>query len=197
MPKWMVKLTGHEFDLKALSKLYTEPECRVAKDDDGAYYLTSDVFASMAPGGDVDAAAHQMLMYIDALTSIRNLGFEHVTLEGVYYLNADGTKTHPVHLSGVVSESSRLSGELTVTGPDGQPRPSPEPTLARTRLELALRDSKVQASLSLWRGCTPSDAALWIYLYKIYEIIGAEMAGGDKNKIKQAIKSWGGRPLRS
>lgn len=191
MARWMVKLAGDEFDLKDVSKLYTEPECRVARDDDGAYHLTSEAFTSMAGGGDVEAAAHELLMYVNALTSLRNSGFQPISFDGLYSLNNDGTKVHHVLLRATLSASARLHAELTVLGPDGQPIPSAEPALAQTRLKLAQRDMKVRTILSLWRGCIPSDAGLWIYVYKIYEIIGADMAGGNKNDIRQTLEQLG------
>lgn len=191
MAQWMVKLAGDELDLKDVSKLYTEPQCWVARDDDGAYYLTSDVFDSMDGGGDIEAAAHELLVYVNALTSLRNSGFQPISVDGVYSLNDDGTKAHHVLLRATMSASARLHAELTVLGPNGQPIPSAEPALAQIRLKLAQRDMKVRTVLSLWRGCTPSDAGLWIYLYKIYEIIGDDMAGGNKNNIRQILKQLG------
>lgn len=84
MAQWMIKLVGDELDLKDVSKLYAEPECRVARDDDGVFYLTSDVFASMAGSGDVEAAGHELLVYVNAITSLRNSGFQPISSDGVY-----------------------------------------------------------------------------------------------------------------
>lgn len=192
MARWMVRLAGHEFDLKEVSDLYTEPECRVARDDDGAYHLISDAFDSMAGGGDVESAGHELLVFVNALTSLRNSGFQPISFNGVYSLNDDGIKVHHILLRAAPMRGlGRLHVELTVLGPDGQPRPSPEPAFAQSRLKLAQRDAKVRTVLSLWHGCTPTDAGLWIYLYKIYEIIGADMAGGNKNNIRQTLEQCG------
>lgn len=177
MPKWMVKLTGHEFDLKALSKLYTEPECRVAKDDDGAYYLTRTAFDALQ-GFEVDAASCAWLPIVNDLMRLRNASYESVSLDGVYHINDDGTRAHHVFLSGVSSGRSWGVAEFTVTGPDGQPRPSPEPAIARDRLKLAEQDVKVREALLYWHKCVPGGVDICHYANKVYEIIREDMANG-------------------
>lgn len=190
MTKWIVKLAGDEFDLKTLSSLYTEPDSHVANDVGGWCYLTRKAFDTME-GFEVDAAACEWLLLANGLTSVRMTGYEAISLDGVYLVNEDGSRTRQ-HFGRVnFSGTGKLRCDGIVLGPDGQPIPSDEPAIAQKRLKLALRDQKVKIALTLWRRCTPSDAAQWIYLYKIYEIIGAEMAGGNKNRIKQALENRG------
>lgn len=189
MQKWMVKLSSHEFDLRALASLYNEPVCRVAKDDDGAYYLTRDSFEPMADAAAVDGAARECLALVNADMRLRKPDFEPVSLDGVYSLNDDGNRVHHILLPRVVmSMNSRLYGELTVLGSDGLPVPSPEPARAIARLQLAERDAKVRIALSCWRNCIVGDAGFWIYAYKVYEIIRAEIGAGDKKKGRQEIE---------
>lgn len=121
----------------------------------------------------------------------RDRGNLPVSLVDIARSNDDGTRSVYVFGSAHLTGTARVYAEATVTGADGQPIPSPEPGIAQTRLKLAQQDTSVKMVLSLWRNCTPTDAALWIYLYKIYEIIGAEMAGGNKNQIKQALARLG------
>lgn len=191
MAQWLAKLDGHEFDKKDLNIFFTEPTCRVALDDDGAYYLTSDTFAPMANASEVRAAAEDMLRILNDLMRYRDQGYQLVSLVDVARSNDDGTHSVYVFISGHATGRARASLEITVTDAAGQPVPSPEPNITQARLKLAQQDTRVRMVLSLWRNCTPTDAALWIYLYKIYEIIGAEMAGGDKNQIKQALERAG------
>jgi hypothetical protein len=191
MAQWLAKLDGHEFDKKNLSKFFTEPTCHVGLDDDGAYYLTSDSFAPTAEASEVRAAAEDMLRIVNDLMRFRDQGYQLVSLVNVARSNDDGTRSVYVFGSAYLGGTGRLSVEGTVTDADGQPIQSPEPGIAQARLKLAQQDTSVKMVLSLWRNCTPTDAALWIYLYKIYEIIRAEMAGGNKNQIKQALTGLG------
>lgn len=192
MPQWLVRLEGDEFDKKRLSALYSEPASRVALDDDGDYYLTSDTFATLAESVEVKIAAERMLHILNDLMRFRDQGYQPVSLDKIYKVNDDGTRSAHVFGSAIFSGSSRMWAEGLVIGPNGQPIPSPEPAIAQARLKLAQLDTRVKTVLALWRDCTPTDPGLWIYLYKIYELIGTEMAGGNKNQIKQALigLSW-------
>lgn len=193
MAQWLAKLDGHEFDKKNLSKFFTEPTCHVVLDDDGAYYLTSDTFAPTAEASEVRAAAEDMLRIVNDLMRYRDRGYQPVSLVDITRSTDDGMRSVYVFFSGHVTAKARFYAEVTVTDANGmpQPIPSPEPGIAQARLKLAQQDTSVKMVLSLWRNCTPTDAALWIYLYKIYEIIGAEIAGGDKNQIKPALERAG------
>jgi hypothetical protein len=191
MAQWLAKLDGHEFDKKNLSEFFTEPTCHVGLDDDGAYYLTSDSFAPTADASEIRAAAEDTLRIINDLMRYRDQEYQSVTLVDVARGNDDGTRSVYVFISGHATARAQVSLEITVTDANGQPIPSPEPGIAQARLKLAQQDISVKMVLSLWRNCTPTDAALWIYLYKIYEIIGAQMAGGNKNQIKQALVRLG------
>jgi hypothetical protein len=188
MQKWMVKLSGHEFDLRALASLYNEPACRVAKDDDGAYYLTRAAFDTLTEASEVARAAREWLPIANELMRLLSLGYESVSLDGVYENMDGGDRRHHILLSGTLSAHSRMYGELTVLGPDGQPVPSPEPARAQARLKLAESDTKVKIALSCWRNCTIGDAGLWVYAYKVYEIIRADVGVGDKRKGRQEIE---------
>jgi hypothetical protein len=182
MARWTVKLAGHDFDLRALSKLYAEPECRVAKDADGVYYLTRASYAAME-GFEVDQASHAWLSIANELMRVRSLGYEPVALDGVYEVDDDGTKRHYVFLSGIASGSSRAHAELTVGSADGKPRPDPEPAHAQAHLKLAEQGAKVREALTYWSRCTPGDADLCSYAYKVYEIIREDMAGGQSKSV--------------
>lgn len=189
MAKWMVRLAGDEADLKALSALFTEPDCRVVKDVDGSYYLTRFAFATME-GAEVNRAAREWLAIVNPLMGLRNL--EPVALDGIYEVNGDGTRTAHHFGSATMRGSGRVRLIGVVLGPDGQPVPSPEPARAQARLRLAEGDTKVRVALSCWRNCTIGDAGFWVYAYKVYEIVRADVGSGDKQKGRQEIEgqSW-------
>lgn len=179
MAQWMVRLAGDEFDLQTLSILYSEPAVRVAQND-GAYYLTSDTFASLAESSEVYAAATDLLQLINPLTPLRAANYEPVLVDSVVRLNENGSRTTTRIASGVVAliGSARLRGEGVVLGPDGQPVPSPEPGVAQARLKLALQDANIKRALTYWQRCKPGDADVCQYANKVYEVIREDMASG-------------------
>jgi len=189
MAQWVVKLVGHEFDLKALSKIHTAAECRVAQDSDDAYYLTSEEFASMAEGSDVHDTANNMLLLINDLMRARAPEFQSVSLADVTRINDDGTRSTYVFLSEHITSSARMSVDATVLDASGQLVPSPEPGIAQNRLKLALRDAKIREALVYWRRCNPGDADVCQYANKVYEVIREDMAsGGHAGQGADAIK---------
>ena len=99
MAQWLAKLDGHEFDKKDLSKFFTEPTCRVALDDDGAYYLTSDTFAPTTEASEVQAAAEDMLRLLNDLMRYRDQGYQSVSLVDITRSNDDGTRSVYVFFS--------------------------------------------------------------------------------------------------
>lgn len=108
MTHWMARLTGNEIDLKALSALYTKPECSVMKDVDGSYYLTRTAFAPMTEAGDVDRAALEWLAIVNADMRLGQTDYEPVSVGGVVRENDDGSQSHYVLLSGTISGHGRL-----------------------------------------------------------------------------------------
>lgn len=196
MAQWMAKLSGNEIDLKTLSYLYTAPDCRVARDDDGAYYLTRDAFAAMTEAAAVDRAARECLAIINADMALGNADYEAVSVESIVRENDDGSRSYFVLLSGSISEHGRLGAIGLVTGPDGLPVPSPEPARAQARLKLIeqdqwdhpdQRDQRVKEALDYSQRCSPDDADCYSYAYKISEIVLEDMGGGDIAKGAQAV----------
>lgn len=191
MPQWMAKLAGHEFDLRALSALYTEPVCRVAKDADGANYLTRTAFEAMTEAGEVDKAARTWLTFVNTDMPLVYGDYEPIALDGILEVMGDGTRRRHILLSGVSSGRSRGYAELTVSSPDGQPRLSPEPGRAQARLRLAEREERVREAYLYAERVHPGDADCYSYAYKISEIILEDMGGGDVAKGAAAVESEG------
>jgi len=187
----MAKLAGHEFDLRALASLYNERTCRVAKDDDGAYYLTRDAFEAMGEAPAIYGAARKCIVLVNADMRLRKADYEPVYVEGLYRDNDDGSRSHYILLSGTLSANSRMYGELTVLGPSGQPVPSPEPARAQARLNLFERDERVREALDYSQRCNPGDADCLSYAYKVSEIILEDLGGGDAAKGAKVIASKG------
>src|SRR5690348_11173918 len=121
MAQWMVKLAGNEVDLKALSTLYTESACRVAKDNESAYHLTRTEFAKITKSAEVDRAARKGLAIINADMRLRDVNYQPVSLECVTMINDDGSRTNTISISATVALSSsaglRVGG--IVLGSDG------------------------------------------------------------------------------
>jgi len=182
MAKWMSKLLGDEFDLRAISKLFNTPECLVAKDADGAYYLSSESYASEADVSRADSASREQLARINSLMKVRDLSFEFVSVESIYKVNDDGTRQRYVLVSGIASGRARVFADATVTGPDGLPVPSPEPAISQARLKLAQHDTYVSETLTFWSECRIGDAGFWVSANKVYERICADMGGGHRTK---------------
>lgn len=171
MPQWLVKLAGDDIDLRSLSGQFREPECRVDKDTDGVYHLTSDTFDSMTVAAEVHTASSDMLLLINDLMKVRNPEYRPALLDKVVRINDDGTRSGYVFGSATMRGSGRATAEGIVIAPDGKVVPSPEPDKSQARLKLAEQDAKVREVLVYWRGCNAGDSDLCFNAYKVYEII--------------------------
>ena len=194
MPQWMVKLSGHAFDLRALCKVCTDPGCRVAEDADGAYYLTRTAYSAMQ-GYEVDKAARA---WLDSINGLMKLHTGVVAIDGVYEIKDDGTRTGHHFGSVQFSAPSHLRVDAVVIGPDGHPVPSPEIELIRKRLEFAERapTKQIRNALRYLNRSVIGDAAFWMNLNKAYDIICADICG-DKRKRKQVIPGLGWKVTRA
>lgn len=193
MAGWVVKLTGDDFDLNAVAKVATEPDCRVTKED-GAYYLASTDFAAMQEPGEVHALATTTLLpRINGLMRLRNLNALPVSLDSVIRLNADGSRTHArfIVASAVLSGNSRITAEATVIGPDGVVVLSPEPAIFQSRFQLAQKHPAVADALKYWVACVPGDADFWINANKVFDIIRADVGNGNVGGGTQRIENNG------
>lgn len=192
MPQWLVKLAGDDIDLRSLSGQFREPECRVDKDTDGVYHLTSDTFDSMTVAAEVHTASSDMLLLINDLMKVRNPEYRPALLDKVVRINDDGTRSGYVFGSATMRGSGRATAEGIVIAPDGKVVPSPEPDKSQARLKLAEQDAKVREVLVYWRGCNAGDSDLCFNAYKVYEIIREDVAGGrDEGQGTEEIKSRG------
>ena len=173
---------GDEFDLRAISILFSAPECLVVKDADGAYYLSGESYASDADVSRADSASREQLALINSLMKVRDLSFELVSVESIYKVNDDGTRQRYVLGSGVASGRARAFADAVVVGPDGLPVPSPEPDISQARLKLAQHDTYVKETLTFWSECRIGDAGFWVSANKVYERIRGDMGGGYKTR---------------
>lgn len=189
MTKWKVKLSGYEFDLKTLSSIFSEPVCCVAKDEGDEYYLTSDEFTTMIEVGDVYHAAQEWIVIVNACGRLHDANYVPVAHSQITRLNDNGSQTHFrfAVAKADITLSSRVQVDAVDLDPDGAPTPPPEPARAQRQLRLARQDQVVAEALKHWNGCRRGDADFWFSASKVYEIIRADMGGGDKGMGKKAI----------
>lgn len=164
---WTVYVQGRDRDLAMLTEMLPDDELAFEVHHDGNHVLRSTEFDGMAEATDVRAAAAKLLDTAAGVASIRNPGFQPVTLTGQVRDSA-GKNTHVV-LVDPVTTVSIASPVVVVT--DGSNTPPPPPSEADFAA-LALRDSNVSEALRHLR--TDAD---WHALYKVYEVVRDDLGG--------------------
>lgn len=180
MKEWLVRLKGEEFDLQKLPTLLTSPEVTVIEED-GNYYLKSEDFNSMTDASHVLAASKPMLEAINGALQLYLGDFQIVKADGIVVgIGEDGKPHNYVVLSGSITCRGRVSASVTLVKPNGTVDSSQRSSKVESWIAVARQNKNVADAFRLF--CAPT----WFNLYKIYEIIRADVGG--KKKIIQ--KGW-------
>ena len=183
------RLRGDSFDLGRLAEVFpTSDDPSVSVDSEG-YYLTS---ASL----DGDLTADASAMYDRASLLLRDVNgaarlmissFRPVELTGRF--SDPAGNVHAVFATDTISVRSHVSASAVVVGPGVAAEAEPTQSAAQGYVQLAAKHTDVQDVFAL---LGKSDPALdWFDLYKIYEIVGDQVAGGPKGREKAlAATGW-------
>jgi hypothetical protein len=181
-------LRGDSFDLGMLAELFPASDDPSVSVDSEGYYLTS---ASL----DDDLTADANAMYERASSLLRDVNgaarlmrsdFRPVELTGRFSDPAENV--HVVGLTDTIMVRAHLRASAVVVGPGVAAESEPTQSAAQGYVQLVAKHTDVQDVLALLGKSEPPD---WIDLYKIYEIVGDQVAGGPKGREKAlAATGW-------
>jgi hypothetical protein len=69
MGEWLVRLKGQEFDLAELADHFTSADWNVRRDEDGHYYLSSEVLNRMPDSDAVRQRALELIQHMNGAMS--------------------------------------------------------------------------------------------------------------------------------
>lgn len=190
---WQVQIQGSTSDLEHLARHFTAPPKRVIRDTRGSGFLYEAAsFSACSTPAEVLAVADQELAVLSGALRLARRSREPLRSGAVYRQNATGCRDVFVQIRETLRLRMEL-GEVTTTVTDGGGTVLTRPTLPpRTVLlaQLAAFDAAVAKALRLH---AEDDAKSWVGLYRIYEVVEADVGG------QEALKklSWGStRDLR-
>ena len=182
---WKGWLEGHQFDLEALSDLFSADDPLVAQDASGDYYVESA--ALQDSDGKIDAnAAQALIRRINGAARAVNSGFRPVSLSGRYN-DSSGAAT-VVGSAALVMGRMRLQATGVVTDSKGNiVSSSPAAPSGSRYLQLANQDRDVADALWVLGQSDPLD---WYDIYKVWEIVEHAIGGsGQVQKLGWTTKA--------
>lgn len=174
MAEWLVQLTGEEFELETVTRLFNLPELCIKKEGRD-YFLQSEDFRPLSDAHDVYKCAQKMLPFINGAARLHAVCFRQIGIDVIVQLNEDGTRSSKGFLTATIEV--RSSVELNT-------RTSPtQPTNVEEWVGLTNTDQKAAKALRLLGTREQS----WAELYKLYEIVYSDVG----NKVFE--NSWATR----
>jgi hypothetical protein len=194
MAEWLVRLIGHDLDLAALTREFSENTLAVIKDEHG-FWLRSSEFTALAEANDVLVRARAFLAIINGAGKVFLSGYQAVEASNVVQIGDDGLRRNFVFLEASIKSRSSVSAEVTLSG--GTPAPQPAPPKDTTFAAIV-----AQAEVYVRRALAFFDRDhSWVNLYKVYELIRADVGGemfikgwttkGEANRFTQTANSAG------
>ena len=195
---WQVQVRGRASDLEHLARHFTSSPVKIAKDSqkDGFLY-ESDSFTACSSSEQVLALADEELAVLSGVLKLVRNSHEPLRSGAVYKPNAAGGQDVFVHIRETLQVRVEL-GEPTITVTDSQGNavpltPPPPRTLAIARLTAT--DPAIAKAMRL---LAADDAKSWVGMYRIHEVIEAEVGGehalkkrgwGDLKRFKHSANS--------
>jgi hypothetical protein len=184
---WQVQIQGSPHDLEHLARVFTAPPTCVARDErDGVFLYESALFQTCTTSEEVWAIADEQLAILSGVLTILRSSREPLISGAVYRRNAAGGRDVFVRVQHTVQARAEV-GEVTVTVNDSEGNPITRPSLPpriMVFMQLAAVDSAVAKVLRLQ---SLKESRSWVGLYRIYEVIEADVGGQEALK----LRSWG------
>jgi hypothetical protein len=179
---WQVQIQGWASDLEHLARHFASAPGRVVKDErDAGFLYESDTFAACNQSDEVLKLANEELCVLSGVLKIARDSPEPLRPGAVYKKNASGGRDVFVHIYETLHVRAEV-GEVTVTGTDRNgnivTRPTPPPR-AVAIAQLAGADTAVAKVMRL---LAAPDHKSWVGMYRIHEVIEADVGGEHKLK---------------
>lgn len=178
--QWSVRIVGDRFDLEELLGRFRSPPATIARDEEGAFWLTSDKFDALGEASEVDARANQLLKLVNGIIRIGNPAAKPVTVECVEQRDERGVRRRFVCSVGTAVGRSRATGIATT----GSLQAETSVMQSEATLRLASKDEKVEKVLRM----LAAPQHTWELLYKVYEVVESEI-GGQMADMAQVSKA--------
>lgn len=180
MTIWQVQIEGDIRDLEYLAKVFTSGSRTVLRDGQEPRFLyESDAFQPCTSSEQVEHIAEKEIAVLSGILKLEREARDSLRYGAVYRPNANGGRDVFVR----IRESLQIRVEMgavtaIVTDAAGNviTRPSPPPRSA-VLLQLSGTDEAVAKVLRL---LSAADAMTWVGLYRIHEVIEADVGGQHK-----------------
>ncbi len=182
---WEVQIGGRASDLEYLSRHFTSPPIVVTKDDrDSCYLLRSESFGTLSEPNAVRDTANSLLAVLSGALGFARSSDEPLRSGAIYLRHLDGRRDVFLLLEGIAARME--VGDLSVSiidrhGAVLKIAPPAQPTVSL--VSAALNDKAISKALRL----LGSDANTWVGLYRLHEVVEADV-GGEHRMLKNG---WG------
>lgn len=184
---WQVQIRGCGSDLEHLARHFGSQAVRVVSDEGGGGFVyASDEFETCSTAEEVFAIAERELCVLSGILKICRGSHEPLLAGAVYKRNAAGGRDVFVQIRDSLQIRAEV-GDVTLTVTDCRgnvvTNHSPPPrTIAIARL--APKDGAVAKAMRL---LSAEDSQTWAGLYRIYEVVEADVGGEAALK----TRGWG------
>lgn len=187
MISWQVQLEGNSHDLEFLAKNFVTGSRKVLRDGESPSYLyESDSFHQCCTSEEVEQLAEEELAVLSGILKLEREARHRLRYGAIYRPNANGGRDVFVRIRESVRVRAQV-GALTAFVNDAEgnviTQTAPPPRSA-VLLRLAAADAAVAKVLRL---LSASDVMSWVGLYRIFEVIEADVGG--QHKIEK--QGWG------
>lgn len=184
---WQVQIQGRTPDLEHLARQFTALPRRVVRDEhDGGYLYESDAFASCATSQEVLDAASRELSVLSGVLKLVQGSHEPLRCGGVYRQNESGGRDVYLHVNSMILAHTTFR-EVTLTVTDAQGNIITKPAPPHRTVVLANLASSNPAVAKALRLHAEPDSKSWVGLYRLYEVIEADVGG----QVLLAKCGWG------
>ena len=174
---WEVQIQGCLSDLDHLARHFASGDMRVSRDErDDSYLYQSDAFGGCTTSEEVLQIAGSEFAVLSGVLKFGRGSRELLRAGTVYKWHSDGSRDVFVHVHDSIQVRVEM-GEITVSVTDAEGnviiRPSPPPRTVSISA-LAVRDEAVKKVMRL---IAALDANTWVGLYRMHEVIEADVGG--------------------
>lgn len=174
---WQVQIRGWTSDLEHLVRYFENQPRRVVKDEqDGSYLYESDAFSACSSSEEVLNKANEELRVLSGVLKLSRNSPEALRAGAVYRRHVAGGRDVFVHIQETLQvrvEAGDVVVEVTDSEGNVVVKPSPPPRSIAVA-SLSATDNAVAKAMRLFAA---PDALTWVGLYRIYEVIEADVGG--------------------
>jgi len=181
MAIWQVQLEGDGRDLEFLTKVLASGPRKVLRDQQGLGFLyESDAFLACTTSEQVEQVAEEEVAVLSGILKLERDARDSLRSGAVYKLNQNGGRDAFVDIRASLHGRAEM-GAATLVATDALrneiTRPPPPPPRSVVLLQLAQANAAIAKVLRL---LSAADAMSWVGLYRLHEVIEADIGGQHK-----------------